>query len=428
MAGEKPSAKTLSCPNCNGTIQIRGLGQTCTIACSHCGSIFDIQDDKFKLIEAFDKLQFRPLIPLGTRGKFGDTVFEMIGAMVRTDKSGDYSWTEYLLFNPYQGFRWLVVNQGHWSFVTPIKGNPATEFSSANSPAGSTECVKYEGEYFKLFLSGQAVVKNVVGEFYWQVRSFDTVEVADYISPPYMLSMEKSEGETVWSVGEYVPVSKILKIFPQIQDPPPKFGIAPNQPSPYASARGVGVIGFITVCLMFLVQFMFNARATNQLVLNASHTIGDVDAQKTWNTSTFTTKKQATLTVNANSPVDNSWVYLELDLVDAKSGESIDSAVEIAYYHGVDSDGSWSEGSTYGSASFSEVPQGDYYLTVTGSMGDVQRPDQYYAFDVRSDIPYWGNFLAAFLGVVIFPAVIGIASLVHENKRWEDADPYGQYS
>ena len=28
-----------------------------------------------------------------------------------------YDWYEYLLYNPYNGFRYLTEYQGHWSFI-----------------------------------------------------------------------------------------------------------------------------------------------------------------------------------------------------------------------------------------------------------------------------------------------------------------------
>ncbi|MGN7062052.1 DUF4178 domain-containing protein, partial [Neisseria sp. P0001.S006] len=67
-----------------------------------------------------------PLIPLGTRGKFHGDAYEAIGFQVRTiHVEGEaYSWAEYLLFNPFKGFRYLTEYNGHWNDVKPVKSLP----------------------------------------------------------------------------------------------------------------------------------------------------------------------------------------------------------------------------------------------------------------------------------------------------------------
>ena len=44
-------------------------------------------------------------IPIGARARLGDIEWEVVGYMRRCDGPGDFRWTEYLLFNPYQGYR-----------------------------------------------------------------------------------------------------------------------------------------------------------------------------------------------------------------------------------------------------------------------------------------------------------------------------------
>lgn len=425
---QKPTAKQLSCPGCNSTIEVRGLGQTCTIACISCGTIFDINDSKFELIRALDKLPFKPLIPLGTRGKFEEGVFEMIGAMRRTDKSGVYFWDEYLLFNPYKGFRWLVENQGHWSYVTTIKGNPDSDTYSVSSYGGETFAIDYEGEQYKLFLKGIAKVKYVLGEFYWQVRLNDQSDVADYIAPPHMLSMEGSHGERVWSHGKYLKQDEVASIFPQIQSFPSQNGIAPNQPSAIKEyLKPVMILYLLTVGLMIFIQILNGAKALNQKVLYGENSYLPLDTQKSATSQRFFTRKKANLSILTNSAVNNNWLDLEIALIDTKTGQDYEGGIEMAYYQGVDSDGHWSEGSTYGRVLFSEIPAGEYYLTFTPQSGTPTLPERY-TYEVISDVPYWGNFILALLIISVFPLLSWILNIINENKRWEDSDPHGEYS
>ncbi|MEJ7605177.1 MAG: hypothetical protein WKF37_02675, partial [Bryobacteraceae bacterium] len=61
--------------------------------------------------------RFHPVIPLGTRGNLQGTRYEAIGFQMRgIEVDGiQYLWSEYLLFNPYQGYRYLTEYQGHWN-------------------------------------------------------------------------------------------------------------------------------------------------------------------------------------------------------------------------------------------------------------------------------------------------------------------------
>lgn len=101
---------------------------------------------------------FKPGIPIGMRGTLKGVEYECIGGLMRRDNHGD-AWREYLLFNPFAGFRWLVAYQGHWSFVEMLLEEPARTWRR-----------RWDGEPYRLFGRGVAEVVYVVGEFYWQVR------------------------------------------------------------------------------------------------------------------------------------------------------------------------------------------------------------------------------------------------------------------
>ena len=67
------------------------------------------------------------------------------------------------------------------------------------------------------------------------------------------------------------------------------------------------------------------------------------------------------------SPVDNSWVYLDLALVNERDEADLDFSANMSYYHGYD-DGSWSEGSQKDSVYF-KSNQGKFRLLTKGSAG-----------------------------------------------------------
>src|SRR5688572_977979 len=122
-----PKVKTLQCPNCGGSIELRGYAQSINAVCIQCLSILDTRTPSLQVLQQFQaKERRKPLIPLGTRGKLSDTEYEVIGFQVRAiEVDGEvYEWSEYLLLNPYKGYRYLSEYQGHWNDIRTLRALP----------------------------------------------------------------------------------------------------------------------------------------------------------------------------------------------------------------------------------------------------------------------------------------------------------------
>lgn len=251
MAGE---LKSFQCPNCGAGVSIRAQGRSLSVVCGSCHSVIDSSNENYQIISKSQNEAVRiPDIPLGRRGELRGVKYEVVGYMVRCDGTGGYEWREYLLYNPYKGFFWLVENQGHWSFVTVVKGPSGADIYSEN--------VKYNNLSFRRFLRDSAKVVFVSGEFYWQVRVGEKANTCDYIEPPFMLSTEYNESESVWSLGEYLlpeevsyafrPMTKLDKA---LRLPFP-IGVAPNQPTPYRNSEmtNVWLSSLVFICFLFVI-------------------------------------------------------------------------------------------------------------------------------------------------------------------------------
>ena len=130
MTTPSPALKvrSLQCPNCGGNVELRGFAHTQNAVCIQCCSVIDTTTPELRILQKFKaKMRVPPIIPLGSRGKFDGTPYELIGFQVRTltIDGQSYSWHEYLLFHPYQGYRYLIQYDGHWTDVTPVYGMPA---------------------------------------------------------------------------------------------------------------------------------------------------------------------------------------------------------------------------------------------------------------------------------------------------------------
>ena len=105
---EAAGSDALNCPACGAALELQAAGQTMRALCGHCGSLLDTSHPQLQCIEQTIAAQPTLIIPIGQRGRFDGVDYACIGFVRRKDAEG-YSWQEYLLFNPFAGFRWLVT-------------------------------------------------------------------------------------------------------------------------------------------------------------------------------------------------------------------------------------------------------------------------------------------------------------------------------
>ncbi|MFN0051282.1 MAG: DUF4178 domain-containing protein [Planctomycetales bacterium] len=231
------SALQVNCPQCAGPLTLQAPDKCERVTCPNCASLLDVNQGTLQYLETLAPGEHHPVIPLGTTGTLGGVEYTVIGFLARsvTFDSQDYFWTEYLLYQPREGFRWLVHSDDHWSFVRPI---------SAGGVSLSASDARWEGRKFRLFQRARATVRHVLGEFYWKVCVGEQVDSADFIAPPDILSIEKTSGgksdeegtkpqarEVSYSLGTYLPHAAVEEAF-GVRDLKRGFGVAPNQPAP----------------------------------------------------------------------------------------------------------------------------------------------------------------------------------------------------
>ncbi len=396
-----PKVQGLNCPNCGGALTIRTFGQTLSVVCPQCLSILDAKDPNLQILQK-GQTQHREnvLIPLGTRGKLGADTYEAIGFQVRTvDDDGEPdSWREYLLFNPYKGFRYLTEYNGHWNDVKTVQGLPIPLNASGRM-------VKYVGrglnQNFKLISTAKATTTYVLGEFPWQVRTGETVEVKDYVATPRILSSETTENETVWSMGEYMPGAAVWEAFKLPGQPPAATGIFENQPSPYAGKLG----GIWTLCLKLLLTTF--ALALAMYVISGREQIFHQGFSGTGSVVTpqFDVKGRPSNLQVSTRNLASGWLYLRYALVNEATGQARDFGRQLEDNRRQDS------------AIIPSVAAGRYYLRIEPEAVPGASPPNYDVL-VRRDVPsmYW--FWIAGLLLLIPPAILTWRTMSYEVHRW----------
>lgn len=234
--GEVPVEK-IDCPACGASLTPRSLGVATTFACEYCGSIFDRTHERVAIVERFEgALSEKPVIPLGRRGTLGGVEWEAVGFVVRrgSAEGETWKWREYLLFNPYRGFRFLVSFEAGWSLVQKVAGVPRRELAGR---------LAWKGKVYTAAEKYAATVELVLGEFTWRVRRGETAFVTDYKSGPRVLCEERTDEEVTYSLGQPVPAGEVGKAF----------GVKPGAGAVLAGAAPGGLTGNQLLIIVLIV-------------------------------------------------------------------------------------------------------------------------------------------------------------------------------
>ena len=422
-------AAQLNCPNCAGPLELRAPDRTERVTCPNCNSLLDVNQGQLQFLKALEKPWFQPLIPLGSTGDVPEGKMTLIGAMARsvTIEGTQYFWSEYLLYNPQVGFRWLVHSDNHWNYVMAVPPGEVVE---------SEKSATYKGKHYKIFQDAPAKVEVVLGEFYWKVETGEQVRGRDFVSAPYMLSKEvstvyvsdpddatqtkRATGEINWSLGTYIPVSQIEKTFSVTGLPRPS-NVAPNQPYKHWWVYKywllfIGIVllaGFLALITSGSTKEVFSQTVTLPPLPNA-------DGTQVFFSNPFELAGRRNIKIIGESPVQNAWVYLEGDLINDETGVVQSFPIEISYYQGVEDGESWTEGGQRDSATTSSMPGGRYILRLEGQWEKWQEP-AVVAVKIEQNVTHGFNLILALIALSIGPIVMGIYHISFERRRWSES-------
>ncbi|HUE24989.1 MAG TPA: DUF4178 domain-containing protein [Bryobacteraceae bacterium] len=419
----EPQVQSLTCPGCGAPLTVRSMGRAVSIVCDRCHSILDAKDPHLRILQRFEAATGDevPLIPLGSRGKWRGAVYETIGFQVRTmEVEGiTYSWREYLLFNPYKGFRYLTEYNGHWNDCSVVTALPELK---ANLAGVMTS--KYLGKTYKHFQTCLATTTFVLGEFPWQVAvNDDGVTVSDYVAPPYVLSSETVGNETTWTLGEYIHGADIWKAFGLAGSAPTPVGVYENQPSQLRASAGQTWFAFAGLFTAIFVIFTLNQLFSGQeQVFQENYRFSPSSAEASFVTPVFELKgRTSSVEVKTDADVSNQWIYLNYALVDDDTGKAYDFGREVSYYSGVDSDGAWQEGGQHDRVVLPSLPPGHYYLLIEPE-SDANLGLIGYTVTVTRDVPVLGIYLAALAALLLPALLISWRTYNFEQMRWAESD------
>ncbi len=452
------TASRLNCPKCAGPLELRAPDAAERVTCPNCGSLLDINQGELRYLKTLEPRGSAPSIPLGGVAEFEGQQWTVVGFMSRSVEFEGvrYFWQEYLLYNPMQGFRWLVESDGHWSYVVAVP------------PAEVTEIEKkavYGGKAFKIFQDAAARVEYVQGEFYWKVSVGETARAVDYVRPPLMLSKEVSGGygpanrnrgaleaeEINWSLGTYVPRKEIEKKF-GVELPKPHT-VAPNQPFTNKSIYlywllltfALLFVGVVTLAtrsrsVVFEKTYTFQPTASptptpNVITLPGGRTVNvpapvaplanpaaTQEGTQVVFSDAFEVQGGKNLKVTGVGNVSNNWLYVAGDLINEETGLVQSFDLPIEHYFGTEGGESWSEGGQQETAYISALPAGRYTMRLEAQWEKWnQSAPPKVTVRVEQGVVRMLNLLLALVALAIIPLFVAIRHASFESKRWADS-------
>jgi hypothetical protein len=248
--GQAVKAKETKCPNCGGPLPLAS-GQSERIACKYCGALSDLETNQ--VIAQQGKARQEPWIPLGAKGVLENIEWMCIGYVHRSTviEGESFSWSEYLLYNEGQGYRWLVLDEGVVRFGRPL---PAGDVDTRWLP----DNVSVRGTSYSKRNANTATVDYVLGEFYWKVSVGESVWAEDFENGQFMVSSEKAQNEINWTFMSVLPRNVVEGAF-GIQGRRGAFG----EPGPmvassgYQPTGGSGMSGLVIAIIVIFVLLVF---------------------------------------------------------------------------------------------------------------------------------------------------------------------------
>ncbi len=216
-----------------------------------------------------------------------------------------------------------------------------------NPDAGQNPSFVYEGVRYAHFQTSVPVTTHVLGEFPWLAAAGDRVRARDFVAPPFLLSNEVTEGESVRSRGEYVEPEEVWAAFgPKGSAPPRPRSVAPAQPNPWQAHLPSMQASFLTAAALIIgLYFFIGALSSGKGVFAAGFDFTATDAEKSRVSDVFEIPgRTSNVMVQVDSNLDNHWAYANMTLINADTDVALDFGVELSHYHGVDDGEAWNEG------------------------------------------------------------------------------------
>jgi hypothetical protein len=422
LARDEPAAKTgeiIRCPSCAKPYEGCRVETTAMVVCESCGAGLALGEAQARVMGKNAGPQPRFTFRIGLPLTFDGIVYEVMGrsVYVQIDEGVEYTTHEYVLYNPDTGYLWLEEDRGHYVLSRVIHIRPAMP----KSPKPK-QWVNIDKETFQFFEAASVTLRWIDGAFPWKAKVGETTRFKHLIKPPECIDEEVTKKEVEVFRGRYVDAEEMAKAVPAGVALPKPRGVNSCQPFRNPWVRGLWKIGLAFLALNLFLWFYSIVAEKNVQVLKEQ--VKAEDYFKEYLSRPFKVDSDSEiLRLDGYLPLNNSWIALDFGLVDGQERVLSDFGAEASFYHGHDSEGSWTEGSRGFSSTFKVDKAGTYQLLVHGKGGSGQSGPQLNEplnLSLHSGVTISWYFIFPIIASILFLSLEWLLRLRFEQKRWED--------
>lgn len=424
-SSQVPEPAVIACPHCHQEIALITHARAAFVCCRSCLKMFETRGSSLTVLTRFKPHEkVEPVIPIGSKGRFNDVLYAVVGYGRFKEFNYAYYWQEYVLFNPVHGYALLSVYEGHWNFFRFI-----SDYSHGQAYRGAFE---YQGDQYHLYNQYRSEALYAEGEFFWDIRDVNC-SYTEYVAPPYIITRVHGGRELTWMQGAYTEPKAIQAAFGLNTPMPLQSGVGAAEP--FSSSISFSFLKKATlaaVCLLIMFQVFFSKSSTEKLLSGRSYDLPEAAI-----TNTLASQAGPTITLGETwlgssnllfrlrAPVNNNWLSLGVTLVNTQTHQEYDFEMGVEYYSGYEGGENWSEGSQSTEEIISALPAGTYQVMLQPYRENGSSVNTF-ALTVVEDVPLWSNFWVTLGLVILFPAIHWLREYSFEKRRWMNSDytPY----
>lgn len=423
-----------TCTKCNTTTSIENEISVESFGCPKCKSFYLSNRGSLQFNKEFSYKNITPTIPIGAKGTFENETYEVVGMLIKHLGSFVYA-REYTLKSKSEKFLYLSECEGHWILLKEVENIPEHRVGGMKILFQNMKLNKYG------YCPTQVFLISGFFDINFKVKDIDVIE---YISPPYILSIETLQDTRRTYFGEHISKRKVKNIF-NLKELPSTSGVGLVQPFYFNIKQTIQI--FLVTILIIVSTFLFQSSGTSEQVLNTSLNVAEFKDKEYVSPSFTYNGPAAPLRVDVSTSVENSWAYTSVSVVNENTNEEIVAEQDIEYYSGYEDGESWSEGSNSEKFYICGLKSGKYHIVVsvlgqekpqkapftyTDSYGNLQSVDDNLPINVSVaeqinvsafiESPSNWNFGVCIVILTIFIIAAYVGKRFFEEARWSDSN------
>ncbi|WP_264211274.1 DUF4178 domain-containing protein [Leisingera thetidis] len=415
--------KAVNCAACGAGLDILGGGRVTVHICPYCGTELDALDN-YRALRRFNDIE-RPASPfaIGMTGTLFGAEYTIIGTLQHEERWGvrTWVWVDHQLYSPTHGYAWLTIEDLHLVFSRRYR-RPVWMPVHRVERAEHRPQVNTFGRSFSYYDTSISRITYAEGEFTWSPLKGEKTTTVTALADDAMLSFAQTGSEREVWLSQYLPVEEAEAGFGI------KTGLKPRGTHPLQPFRAGPDFGFVKLAsaacavLCLAAALALDGRpgevALRRTVLQVEQLPVDLPVE-------VPAPGQLTR-ISLRGDASNSWAYLGIELTDPEDAPVFQAGRTVEYYHGRDSDGTWTEGSNRAALTFRPERAGTYTLSLeleeSGLWGGRPSPVQRLEVSAASGLSsgFWLYVLA--LAFALLSAQGFLRALAHRRARWRGSD------